>query len=121
MKYFIYFFSLVYLSCSDEKILLRFSAYYPAIFMEKCSFMFYLFHSQSDEDADGGDGAEIPSVVLPPPATPAPLVTSAASVAPPAAPLVQEVEEILSGQYSLILLLNSNTIQLVVFVCLYCH
>lgn len=99
------------MSCSDEKILLLFSAYYPAIFMDKYSFMFYLFHYQSDEDADGDDdGADNPSVVLPTPATPAPLVTSAASVAPPATPLVQEVEAILSGQYYLIIIVNSNSI-----------
>jgi len=108
----------VYLSCSDEIILLLFSAYYPAIFMDKYSFMFYLFHSQSDED---DDGADIPSVVLPSPATPAPLVTSAASVAPPDEPLVPEVNNILSGQYYLIITANSNSIQPVVFVCSYCH
>ena len=111
----------MYLSCIDEKILLLFSAYNPAIFMGKYSFMFYLLHSQSDEDADGDDGADIPSVVLPTPATPAPLVTSAASVAPPAAPLVQEVEEIVSGQYYIIIIVNSNSIQPVVFVCSYCR
>ena len=112
----------MYLSCSDEKILLLFSAYYPSIFMDKYSFMFYLFHSQSDEDADGDDdGADIPSVVLPTPATPAPLVTSAAFVAPPAAPLVPEVNKILSGQYYLIINVNSISIQPVVFVCSYCH
>ena len=94
------FFSLTYLSCSDEKIFLLFSSYYPATFMDKYSFTFYLFHSQSNEDADSDDdGADIPSVVLPAPATPAPLVTWAASLAPPAAPLVPEVSEILSGQY----------------------
>ena len=98
----------MYLSCSDEIILLLFSAYYPAIFMDKYSFMFYLFHSQSDED-----GADIPSVVLPTPATPAPLVTSAASVAPPDAPLVPEVNDILSGQYYLIIIANSNSMQTV--------
>ena len=84
--------------------------------------LFYLFHSQSDEDADGDDdGADNPSVVLPTPATPAPLVTSAASVAPPATPLAQEVDEILSGQYYLIIIVNFNSIQPVVFVCSYCH
>ena len=65
------------------------------------SFLFSLFNSQSDEDAGSDDdGADIPSVVLAAPTTPAPPVTSAASAAPPAAPLVvEEVHEILSGQY----------------------
>ena len=81
--------------------------------MDKYSFMCYLFNSQSDEDADSDDdGADIPSVVLPTPTTP--LVTSAASVAPPATPLVSEVNEILSGQYYLIIIVNSNSIQPVV-------
>lgn len=97
-----------------------FSPYYPAIFMDKYSFMCYLFDSQRDEDADGDDdGADNPSVVLPTPTTPAPLVTSAASVAPPATPLVSEVNEILSGQYYLIIIVNSNSIQPVVFVFLF--
>ena len=88
----------MYLSCSDEKILLLFSSYYSAIFMDKYNFTFYLFHSQSNKDADSDDdGADIPSVVLPAPATPAPLVTWAVSLAP----LVPEVSEILSGQYLL--------------------
>ena len=107
----------MYLSCSDEKILLLFSSYYPAIFLDKYSFTFYLFHSQSNEDADSdNDGADIPSVI-----PPAPLVTWAASLAPPAAPLVPEVSEILSGQYFLIIIVNSNSIQQVVFVHSYCH
>ena len=90
----------MYLSFSDEKILLLFPVYYLAVFMDKYSFMFSLFDSQSDEDAGSDDdGAYIPAVVLPAPATPAPLVASAASVAPAAAPLVAEVNEILSGQY----------------------
>lgn len=88
--------------------------------MDKYSFMCYLFDSQRDEDADGDDdGADNPSVVLPTPTTPAPLVTSAASVAPPATPLVSEVNEILSGQYYLIIIVNSNSIQPVVFVFLF--
>ena len=88
--------------------------------MDKYSCMCYLFHSQSDEDADGDDdGTDIPSVVLPTPTTPAPLVTSAASVAPPATPLVSEVNEILSGQYYLIIIVNSNSIQPVVFAFLF--
>ena len=73
----------------------------PFLYIYIYSFLFSLFNSQSDEDAGSDDdGADIPSVVLAAPTTPAPPVTSAASAAPPAAPLVvEEVHEILSGQY----------------------
>ena len=81
--------------------------------------MFSLFDSQSDEDAGSDDdGADIPSVVLPTPATPAPPVASAA---PPAVPLVAEVNEILSGQNYFIIIVNSNSIQQLVSVRSYCH
>ena len=85
--------------------------------------MFSSFDSQSDEDAGSDDdGADIPSVVLPAPATPAPPLPSAAYEAPPAAPLVaEEVNEILSGQYYFIIIVNSNSIQLVVIVRSCCH
>ena len=90
--------------------------------MDNNSFMFSLFDSQSDEDAGiDDDGAFTPSVVLPAPATPAPPVASAPSVAPPAAPLVAEVNAILSGQYYLTIIVNSNSIQPVVSVCCYCY
>ena len=64
----------------------------PFLYIYIYSFLFSLFNSQSDEDAGSDDdGADIPSVVLAAPTTPA---------APPAAPLVvEEVHEILSGQY----------------------
>ena len=69
--------------------------------------MFSFFDSQSDEGAGSDDnGVDIPSVVLPAPATPAPFVASAAFVAPPAAPLVAEVNEILSGQFYFIIIVN---------------
>ena len=120
LKYFIYFFSLVYLSFSDENIFLLLCVYYQVVFMNNNSFMFSLFDSQSDGDAGSDDdGADTPSVVLPAPATPAPLVVPASSVAPPAAPMVAEVNAILSGQYYLIIIVNSNYIQPVVSVCCY--
>ena len=110
----------MYLSFSDENIFLLLCVYYQVVFMNNNSFMFSLFDSQSDGDAGSDDdGADTPSVVLPAPATPAPLVAPAASVAPPAAPLVAEVNEILSGQYYLIIIVNSNYIQPVVSVCCY--
>ena len=59
--------------------------------------------------------------VLPATATPAPLVASAASAAPPAAPLVQEVNNILSGQYYFIIIVNISSIQPVISVCFYRH
>jgi len=122
LKYFVYFFSLVYLSFTDEKILLLFAVYYLVVFMDNYSFMLSLFDSQSDEDAGSdNDGADTPSVVLPAPATPAPPVASAASAAPPAAALVAEVNEILSGQYYFIIIVNINSVQPVISVCFYRH
>ena len=50
--------------------------------------------------------------MLPLPATPAPLAT-AAFAAPPAAPLVAEAREVLTGQYYFIVNVDSNSIQLV--------
>ena len=54
--------------------------------------------------------------MLPAPATPAPLVATAASAAAPAAPLVAEVDATLSGQYYFFIIIESNSIQPVVFV-----
>lgn len=113
--YIIFFFSCL-VEFSDQKIFFLFSVYCLAVFIDIYSFMFCLFNSQSDEDAGSDDdGADIPSVVLAAPTTPAPPVTSAA-------PLVaEEVQEIFSGQYYFIIIVNSNSIQLVVIVCSYCH
>ena len=58
--------------------------------------------------------------MLPAPATAAPLVATAASAAPPAAPLVPEVNAILSGQYYFIISVASNSIKPVAFVFSYC-
>ena len=58
-----------------------------------------------------------------PAATPAPLPTAAfaappaASATPPAAPLVAEVSAVLTGQYYFIVIVDSNSIQLV--ACLF--
>ena len=116
---------LVYLSFTDEKILLLFAVYYLVVFMNNYSSMLSLFDSQSDEDAGiDDDGADTPSVVLPAPATPAPLVASAASAAPPAPPaipLVQEVNDLLPGQYFFIIIVNINSILPVISVCFYRH
>ena len=57
--------------------------------------------------------------MLPAPTTAAPLVATAASAAPPAAPLVPEVNAILSGQYYFIISVDSNSIQPVVFIFSY--
>ena len=112
----------MYLSFTDEKILLLFAVYYLVVFMNNYSSMLSLFDSQSDEDAGiDDDGADTPSVVLPAPATPAPLVASAASAAPPATPLVQEVNDLLPGQYFFIIIVNINSIQPVISVCFYRH
>ena len=54
--------------------------------------------------------------MLPLPATAAPLPT-AAFAAPPAAPLVAEVSAVLTGQYYFIVIVDSNSIQLV--ACLF--
>lgn len=56
--------------------------------------------------------------MLPLPATPAPLAT-AAFVAAPASPLVADVNAILTGQYYFIVIVGSNSIQLVAFVFFY--
>ena len=42
LKYFIYFCSLVYLSFSDQNIVLLFPVYYLAVFMDKYSVLFFL-------------------------------------------------------------------------------
>ena len=63
--------------------------------------------------------------MLPLPATAAPLPTAAfaappaASATPPAAPLVAEVSAVLTGQYYFIVIVDSNSIQLV--ACLFCY
>ena len=134
----------MYLSFTDEKILLLFAVYYLVVFMNNYSSMLSLFDSQSDEDAgiddDGADTPSVvlpapatpaplvasaaPSVVLPAPATPAPLVASAASAAPPAPPaipLVQEVNDLLPGQYFFIIIVNISSILPVSSVCFYRH
>ena len=115
----------MYLSFTDEKILLLFAVYYLVVFMNNYSSMLSLFDSQSDEDAGiDDDGADTPSVVLPAPATPAPLVASAASAAPPAPPaipLVQEVNDLLPGQYFFIIIANISSILPVSSVCFYRH
>ena len=62
--------------------------------------------------------------MLPLPATLAPLPTAAfaalpaASATPPAAPLVAEVSAVLTGQYYFIVIVDSNSIQLVACVFL---
>ena len=64
--------------------------------------------------------------MLPLPATPAPLATAAfaalpaASATPPAAPLVADVSAIPTGQYYFIVIVDSNSIQLVTCVFFYC-
>ena len=57
--------------------------------------------------------------MLPAPATAAPLIATAAFAASPAAPLVPEVNVILSGQYYFITSVGSNLIKPVVFVFSY--
>ena len=57
--------------------------------------------------------------MLPAPAPAAPLVATAAFAAPPAAPLVPEVNASLSGQYYFIIGVDSNSIRPVVFIFSY--
>ena len=63
--------------------------------------------------------------MLPLPTTPAPLATAAfaappaASATPPAAPLVAEARAVLTGQYYFIVIVDSNSIQLVACVFFY--
>ena len=56
--------------------------------------------------------------MLPLPATPAPLAT-AAFADPPAAPLIAEARAVLTGQYYFIVIVDSNSIQLVACVFFY--
>ena len=63
--------------------------------------------------------------MLPLPATPVPLATAAfaalpaASATPPAPPLVAELSAVLTGQYYFIVIVDSNSIQLVACVFFY--
>ena len=63
--------------------------------------------------------------MLPSPATPAPLPTAAfaappaPSATPPAAPLVAEARAVLTGKYHFIVIVDSNSIQLVTCVFFY--
>ena len=99
----------MYLCLSEEKILLLFPVYYLAVFMDN-----YSYAASGDND----DGADIQPVVLPLPATPAPLAT-AAFADPPAAPLIAEARAVLTGQYYFIVIVDSNSIQLVACVFFY--
>ena len=106
----------MYLCLSEKKILLLIPVYYLAVFMDNHSLCFLIWFLSHEDAASGDndDGADIQFVVLPLPATPAPLAT-AAFATPPAAPLVAEVSAILTGQYYFVIV-DSNSIQLVACV-----